>query len=99
MSNELLNPNQVHSNKNHENHENHDERWDVTIQLPSGAPYQLIDNSFWPALVRQQAIPDTLRSGKATQTSKVGLGVVKAICRILSAPPHTGLTYDVAANH
>lgn len=53
---------------------------------PVFAPlYNVRDNACWPTLLPRQTIPSTAASRAATQASKVGLGVVKAACRVLTS--------------
>lgn len=57
-----------------------------------GPLYSLKDNVFFPSLTRRQPIPSQLASAKASQQSVVGLGTVKAACRMLHMV--NGIGYD-----
>jgi hypothetical protein len=62
---------------------------------PVFAPlYNLKENACWPSLVARQSISPACASASATQPSKVGLGLVKAACRLLTAGRVVGVTWQ-----
>ena len=69
----------------------------MPVDLGAGPLYQLNDNRFFPSLARRAAIPDVLRSTQATQPSRVGMGVVKAVCSVLTSGKLHDLAFDASA--
>jgi hypothetical protein len=62
---------------------------------PVFAPlYHLKGNAFWPTLVARQTIPPAWAACAATQPSHVGLGLVKAACRLLTTERVLGLAWQ-----
>jgi MoxR-like ATPase len=69
------------------------------VSLSFAPLYALHENTFWPTLQPRQRIPATLASAKATvgRPSNVGMGMVKAVCTVLTAGRITGMAYDATA--
>jgi hypothetical protein len=66
------------------------------MPAPAFAPlYHLREAECWPSLASRQAIPPFLASA-GRSGSKVGLGLVKAACRLLTRDRVTGLGWDAA---
>ncbi|HEV2238957.1 MAG TPA: MoxR family ATPase [Ktedonobacterales bacterium] len=69
--------------------------------LSFGPLYNLRENSFWPTLQPHQHIPPTLASTKARsgRPSNVGMGMVKAVCTVLTDCKVLGLAYEPQLQH